>query len=436
MSTPNPVDPQKKLDAVLAIIREIAKKSNDGDYIYRGESECHLECPYYGTVSSSLWREYFSDLGPLNIAVVEEEMLRDAKRHIGQVPRDLDSVGVPNVAEANTETIDFEILTGIQHYGGKTNLIDFTTDFLIALFFACDGNHDKDGRVILQKTEQIRAMIKSPQNPRHRVIAQKSIFVYPPTGVIEPHENDIVIIPAHLKTVMLDHLRTYHDISTETIYNDLHGFIKNQGTHGGAYTQFYKGVACQDNDKAIKNFDRAIQLNPNFAMAYALRGFAYLHKQDNDKAFKDFTEAIQLNPNSHFYGLRSSAYNRTGEYDKAILDCNKAIELNPNNANAHASRSFAYNRTGEYEKAISDGDEAIRLDPNNAVAYYNLGITWLHLERWERARSNLTTAYKMVMAMGMDMSNAFHDYYPSITNFEQTTGIQLPPDIVAMLTPP
>ena len=38
------------------------------------------------------------------------------------------------------ESVDFEILTELQHYGGKTNLIDFTTDYLIALFFACDGS--------------------------------------------------------------------------------------------------------------------------------------------------------------------------------------------------------------------------------------------------------------------------------------------------------
>ena len=54
------------------------------------------------------------------------------------------------------ETVDFEILTEIQHYGGKTNLIDFTTDYLIALFFACDGHHDKEGRIIMQKTKRNR----------------------------------------------------------------------------------------------------------------------------------------------------------------------------------------------------------------------------------------------------------------------------------------
>ncbi|MCE2403085.1 FRG domain-containing protein [Candidatus Poribacteria bacterium] len=41
------------------------------------------------------------------------------------------------------------MLTQLRHYGGKTNLIDFATDYLRTLFFACDGSHDKDGRIIM-----------------------------------------------------------------------------------------------------------------------------------------------------------------------------------------------------------------------------------------------------------------------------------------------
>jgi len=49
---------------------------------------------------------------------------------------------------------DFEILTKLQHYGGKTNLIAFTTDSFITLFFACDRYPKKNGRVILVKREE------------------------------------------------------------------------------------------------------------------------------------------------------------------------------------------------------------------------------------------------------------------------------------------
>ncbi len=129
-------------------------------------------------------------------------MLAAAKKHTGDLLQDfrLNVITSLNVGgELTEEEIDFEILTEIQHYGGKTNLIDFTTDYFIALFFACDGLYDEDGRVILQKTDEIRVMIAHPRNPRHRVIVQKSVFVRPPKGFIEPREEQIVVVPSYLK---------------------------------------------------------------------------------------------------------------------------------------------------------------------------------------------------------------------------------------------
>ena len=142
------------------------------------------------------------------------------------------------------EKDEFEILTELQHYDGHTNLIDFTTDSHIALFFACDGFLDKPGRIILfQRTEEINEeyKIREPQNPRNRVIAQKSIFVRPPNGYLEPKQYNVIDIPGLLKEPILDHLQKHHGISTQTVYNDLHGFIRNQDTHLKEGIEIYRG---------------------------------------------------------------------------------------------------------------------------------------------------------------------------------------------------
>ena len=377
-------------------------------------------------------------------------MLSDAKRHIGHLPQDFrtNSVGVPNVSETNTdETIDFELLTKIQHYDGKTNLIDFTTDCLIALFFACDGAHDKDGRVILQKTEKIRNMIDYPRNPRHRVIAQKSVFIRPPMGFIQPLKDEIVIIPAHLKKLMLEHLRTYHGISTETIYNDLHGFIRNQDIHGGAYTRFYKGLACQNRgdqktifeekqkeyEESIQYYNEAIKLKPDFVVAYYNRGVAHNNKGKYDNAIWDFNIAILLKFDYvEAYHNRGIAYNSKEEYDNAIRDFNMAIHLNPNYVLAYTNRGITCNNKGEYDNAIKDFNMAIYLNPNYAITYYNRGIAWLHLGEWANAKSDLMTAKNMQL----DIINMFYNSYGGVAIFEQKHGIRLPADIAAMLTPP
>ena len=289
---------------VQDIIRIIETKSVDGGYIYRGERREHTK------VSSKLYREYEIENEYFGIEIVEQEMLTAAKKHTGYRPKDFQTdletlLNVPGVDP--DETIDFEILTEIQHYGGKTNLIDFSTDYLIALFFACDGHPDKDGQVILQKVEKIKEMIAYPRNPRHRVIAQKSVFVRPPKGFIELHEDDIVTIPASLKRPLLERLRKYHDVSTETIYNDLHGFIKNQDIHRSAHVEFHTGFAYQSRagkaatlaekqkelKKAIEHYDKAIELNPN-DVTYCNRGEALLHIKEWEKAKKDLTIAKDM----------------------------------------------------------------------------------------------------------------------------------------------
>ena len=76
----------------------------------------------------------------------------------------------------------------------------------------------------------------------NRVIAQKSVFIRHPDGFIRPNEDDVIDIPAMLKQPILKHLRNSHSISVETIYNDIHGFIKDQNIHLEVYEAHYIGL--------------------------------------------------------------------------------------------------------------------------------------------------------------------------------------------------
>ena len=362
-----------QLNSVLGKIQEIVKLSAEGDYLYRGEPEC------YNKVSSGLYRQY-SDIEAENfdIEVVQNEILEAAKRY-------------------TTETDDFEILTELQHYGGATNLIDFTTDYLIALFFACDGSDllNENGRVILlQKTGEINEQIKFPQNPINRVIAQKSIFVQPTKGFIEP--DHVINIPKYLKQPILNHLQKYHNISTNTIYNDLHGFIKYQNVHQSASAEFFKGLMSQkekDYSKAIEHYSNAMKLNPQMVTAYNNRGAAYSDIGAYDCAIEDLNKAIELNPNdAKAYTNRGAAYSEKDENNRAIEDLNKAIALNPNNAKAHNNRGLAYLSTGAYDRTIEDLNKAIELNPNDAESYTNRGNAYGSKGENNRAIEDLNKA--------------------------------------------
>ncbi len=447
-------DPQNELSRVLQKICEIAEKSVDGAYIFRGESR------FYGKVVSSLYRQYEYDIeaDDFDIEFVQKEILDEAKKY-------------------TEKTDELEILVELHYHGGVTNLIEFTTDSHIALFFACDGAPSEDGRIILQKRDSVVGYLKQPHEPKQRIIAQKIVFVQPPKGFISPDE--VITIPADLKLPVLAHLRKSHGISTEIIHNDLHGFIRNWNMHKSAYTQFHRGKTCRKRadsvqnwneklkwyERAIVHYTEALELKPDFPEGYNNRGSVYADAGDFDRAIRDHNTAIKLKPDyASAYNNRGIVYYRIGDFDRAIRDYRKAIELKSNFLEAYNNSGIAYYSKGNFDKAIKDFDRVIELDPNDAKAYsnlgtaylrkrdfdraiqsYNIGIklepsfagfysnrgeAWLHLKEWERAKADLIFA----KGKDFDIIASFRKSYENVADFEQRNGVQFPEDIKAMLT--
>ncbi|MYA58737.1 FRG domain-containing protein [Candidatus Poribacteria bacterium] len=197
MTTVKRSESESEISKVREKIQEIEDKTLGGNYIFRGEPKCYTE------VSSGLWRGYRQILrDDLDIERIQREIvINHARQHLaGSI--DNNDLGFGHSA--------LQILIQLQHYGGKTNLIDFTTDVRVALFFACDGFHDEVGRVILRKREDIEGLVESPwepNEPMHRVVAQSSIFVRPNKGYLTPDPDSIVEIPDALKVPILKYLQ-------------------------------------------------------------------------------------------------------------------------------------------------------------------------------------------------------------------------------------
>ena len=324
-------------DDMHKILHDIEAKSADDGYIYRGEPKC------YPKVSSSLYRECVDKAGIdakyFNIEVVQQEQLKIVKKDYSEL------------------TDDFEIMTEIQHAGGKTMLIDFTENYRVALFFACETEFSEDGRIRLLKRDRVPAeQIYKPTRQNTRARDQKSIFVKAPhQGYIDQNTMDPeVTIPAELKEPILDYLKKCQTISHSTIYNDIPGFITHQLRHSSAYIEFYKGLTNQDKgdnatdvaakqgfyEEAIVNYDEAIKLNPQFADAYNTRGVVN--------------------------GL-------LGHYDKALADFDKAIELNPQFAAAYMGRGMVHKGWGNIPLARQNLEIALRLP----IAQGNINLAQL-----------------------------------------------------------
>ena len=145
-------------------------------------------------------------------------------------------------------------------------------------------------------------------------------------------------------------------------------------------------AATGDLDGAIEDYDKAIDLNPDYAIAYNNRGLARHNKGDLDGAIADFDKAIVLDPDYAiaYYNRANARYNKN-DVDGAIEDYDKAIDLNPDFAIAYVNRGNARGKQGDLKGAVADFDRAIELDPEYAAAYSNRGEAYFALKRYDRA---------------------------------------------------
>lgn len=352
------------LSRIHKLTREIVEKSTNGNCIYRGESE------HYDKVSSALYRlspDGF-DSGDLNLESLQEEILINARNHIHDY-----------------EKGDFELLTELQHYGSKTNLIDFTTDYHIALFFACNGSHEKDGRInVLQRSEDIdkKYSVKRPSKPLNRVMAQKSIFTLPKKGFIDPDDlTHPITVPANLKQWILIYLRNFQDISIQSIYNDLHGFIRDKDLR-------YSPEAMYPLAWAKLRLEQTVNNNPS-------------------------PEQLQA------------------AYQRVVEDFAKVLQYTPYDSERYVGQGKFYRLCNNFDCAIETFSKAIFLQPDYADAYACRGLALLHLQDWGHAKLDL----KAAKDMGEDIPNLFRQDSQSIADFEQKYNVKLPADIAEMLTP-
>ena len=192
------------------------KKSN---FIFRGEPST------YSSVKCSLLRK-------MNKVEDNETSIRFSAK---EMTRRLASGAAPYVG-GDIVGREFETLAAMQHYGAATPLIDFSEDWRVALYFTCERDEDKDGRIIYFTEKRAKKRydlkIKRPKTHYHddagrlagRQIDQRSVLVWAEDGEFKPWRADALCIPKNLKPHMLAWLRS-QGLREDVIYNDLHHYI-------------------------------------------------------------------------------------------------------------------------------------------------------------------------------------------------------------------
>jgi tetratricopeptide (TPR) repeat protein len=244
-------------------------------------------------------------------------------------------------------------------------------------------------------------------------------------------------------------------------------------TEPAAYDYFLQGkgylqsaIRPENITNAVHVLDRALQLDPNYGQALAVRGQAYWHsyeatKQskwverartdckravslgnagadghlclglvaagtgDYEQAVSEYRSAVELDPSSNdgYVGL-ANAFAKLNRLGDAEHTYQQAIGLNPNSGRAYEQLGRFYLQQAEYAKAVSAFQQSIRLAPENYVDYSNLGGAYLFLGNRADAITALERSLKLRPTAGA-YANVGTAYYQSgrfaeaATNYRQ-----------------
>jgi len=152
--------------------------------------------------------------------------------------------------------------------------------------------------------------------------------------------------------------------------------------------------AQEGNVKAAQSdFDKAIKIAPNNAVAYGDRAVFYINQEQWEAALKDLNKAIKVDSNNaEYYNSIGYVYIQMKRYELALHNLDHAIKLKPSHAFALSNRGQLYWRTGNFTKALIDLKKSLSMVPDNAQALYFLGRTQMDTDKVEEACASLKNA--------------------------------------------
>lgn len=181
----------------------------------------------------------------------------------------------------------------------------------------------------------------------------------------------------------------------------------------------------QKYDKAIKDYSKAILINPKFINAFIRRGLAYEFKERRfvqiksniENAIIDFTSAIKIDSNNlDIYNYRGISYYFLKNYQMAVNDFTKYLETDSSNIKVLFNRGYTNFLYKKYESAIKDFTTILDLKPEkNSIYHFFRGKSYELLGKYDLAKKDLS---------GLEPYTTYFDLSPwtNYTNVPVTIG--------------
>jgi tetratricopeptide (TPR) repeat protein len=164
-------------------------------------------------------------------------------------------------------------------------------------------------------------------------------------------------------------------------------------------------------EKAVNILSKAIEIDPDYARAYFVRGGIYFNKRHYVKAVKDLKNLIKLDPDNELcemaYSLVGNSYQQLDQHSMAIQYFRKGIDLHPETLFNYRYIGDSYLALGENNKAIRNYDKDIELDPKNGHTYRSRGKAYLKLKQYSDAINDFTKAIELNQKDSVSYFNRF-----------------------------
>ncbi len=155
-------------------------------------------------------------------------------------------------------------------------------------------------------------------------------------------------------------------------------------------------LAYGKTDDSLAALNRALNVNPNSAVAYNALAYLNLYQKDEKKAEESLKKSLSINKNLFdAQAFLANLYSKQKRYDEAAKEYEKLIQINKRVVTSWDNLGWTYYYSGQYDKAIPPFNESKQINPYLAEPYYALGLIYAKKGDMDMAKAQMKTAIEI-----------------------------------------
>ena len=162
-------------------------------------------------------------------------------------------------------------------------------------------------------------------------------------------------------------------------------------------------------DSAIKQWQNAIKLKPDYYFGFNNLGNAFLLKENFDQALKNYDKAIKINPNYHeaIYN-KANVFLKLKDFSNALKYYEEVLSLKADYVSAYQGKAIVYKKVEKFDKAINEWQKVITLNPRNENAHVQMGDLLFDQNNLKDALNCYEQAYNINSTKPFLLGNIIH----------------------------